>query len=84
MVVADVPLVVANVEGTLLAYRDECADCHGALDGGSLEDGALTCPGCGRSYFLPRAGRSMDDDGYQLGPVPLLRDNGTVKVALSL
>ena len=77
------PLLVANVEGTLLAYRNECADCHGVLDGGQLAGGALTCPGCGRSYFLPRAGRSLDGDDLQLGPVPLLRDNGSVKVALS-
>ena len=28
-----VPLVVANVDGTLLAYRNACADCGGTLDG---------------------------------------------------
>jgi hypothetical protein len=48
-----------------------------------LSGGALTCPGCGRSFFLPRAGRSLDDDGVQLEPVPLLRENGGVRVALS-
>ncbi|HWH43432.1 MAG TPA: NifU family protein [Thermoleophilaceae bacterium] len=77
-----VPLVVANVEGTLLAYRNRCADCGGALDGGALEDGALGCPACGRSYFLPKAGRSMDDDHLQLQPVPLLREQEAIKVAL--
>ena len=77
-----VPLVVANVEGTLLAYRNRCADCGGALDGGALEAGALGCPSCGRSYFLPQAGRSMDDDHLQLQPVPLLRDHEAVKVSL--
>ena len=45
--------------------------------------GALTCPTCARSFFLPRAGRSLDDDGLQLAPVPLLRENGGVRVALS-
>jgi Fe-S cluster biogenesis protein NfuA/nitrite reductase/ring-hydroxylating ferredoxin subunit len=76
-------LVVANVDGTLLAYRDTCAGCAAPLRDGSLEAGALACPTCGRSFFLPRAGRSMDDDRIQLEPVPLLRENGTVKVALA-
>lgn len=77
-----VPLVVANVDGTLLAYRNRCADCESALDGGALEGGALRCPGCGRGYFLPQAGRSMDDDHLQLQPIPLLREAEGIKVAL--
>ena len=81
--VAGAELVVANVGGTLLAYRDVCADCGGALHAGVLLDGALTCPECSRMYFLPRAGRSMDADHLQLDPVPLLRDRGTVKVAVA-
>ncbi|MDQ1686798.1 MAG: hypothetical protein QOC82_3535, partial [Frankiaceae bacterium] len=60
--VAGARLVIANVEGTLLAYRSACASCGGALDGGALSEGALTCPGCGRAFFLPRAGRSLDDE----------------------
>jgi Fe-S cluster biogenesis protein NfuA/nitrite reductase/ring-hydroxylating ferredoxin subunit len=81
--VAGIPLIVGNVEGTLLAYRNHCAGCGGPLHAGALSDGALTCPACGRSFFLPRAGRSLDDDQLQLDPVPLLRENGSVKVALS-
>jgi Fe-S cluster biogenesis protein NfuA/nitrite reductase/ring-hydroxylating ferredoxin subunit len=81
--IAGTKLVVANVDGTLLAYRDACAQCGGALADGVLAEGALRCPGCARSYFLPRAGRSMDDDRLQLEPVPLLREQGRVKVALS-
>ena len=80
--VAGMPLVVANVEGTLLAYRNACASCSGRLDTGELSEGVLTCPSCGRSYFLPRAGRSLDDERIMLGPVPLLRENGSVRVAL--
>ena len=49
----------------------------------SCSAGALACPGCGRSFFLPRAGRSMDDERIQLEPVPLLREQGRVKVALA-
>ncbi len=81
--VAGTELVVANVGGTLLAYRDVCAACGGALHAGELNEGALTCPECTRMYFLPRAGRSMDADDLQLDPVPLLRDRGSVKVAVA-
>jgi Fe-S cluster biogenesis protein NfuA len=77
-------LLVANVDGTLLAYRDACAGCGGPLRDGALASGALRCASCGRSFFLPRAGRSLDDEGLQLEPVPLLREDGVVKVALAL
>jgi nitrite reductase/ring-hydroxylating ferredoxin subunit len=80
--VSGMSLVVANVDGTLLAYRNECAGCGSALDGGALDGGALTCPACARRYFLPQAGRSMDDDHLQLQPVPLLRETEGIKVAL--
>jgi Fe-S cluster biogenesis protein NfuA/nitrite reductase/ring-hydroxylating ferredoxin subunit len=76
-------LLVANIDGALLAYRDRCASCGAALHGGLLLAGALSCPECARSFFLPRAGRSMDDDRMQLEPVPLLREEGRVKVALA-
>jgi Fe-S cluster biogenesis protein NfuA/nitrite reductase/ring-hydroxylating ferredoxin subunit len=81
--VAGSDLFVANVDGTLLAYRDRCASCGAPLHDGLLLAGALSCPECARSFFLPRAGRSMDDDRMQLEPVPLLREEGRVKVALS-
>jgi Fe-S cluster biogenesis protein NfuA/nitrite reductase/ring-hydroxylating ferredoxin subunit len=77
-----VALVVANVDGTLLAYRNACAHCGGALDGGALEGGSLSCPGCGRRFSLPQAGRSLDDASLQLQPVPLLREQEEIKVAL--
>ena len=76
-------LVLANVEGSLLAYRDRCAACGGPLHAGELSAGALACPGCRRTFFLPRAGRSLDDEQLQLDPVPLLREDGAVRVALA-
>lgn len=81
--VAGSDLVVANVDGTLLAYRDRCAGCGAPMHEGLLSAGALACPECRRSFFLPRAGRSLDDEHVQLEPVPLLRDEGRVKVALT-
>jgi Fe-S cluster biogenesis protein NfuA/nitrite reductase/ring-hydroxylating ferredoxin subunit len=81
--VAGHDLVIANVAGTLLAYANACASCGSALDGGALVEGALACPGCGRTFILPRAGRSADDERLQLEPVPLLREDGRVRVALA-
>ena len=77
-------LLVARVEGSLLAYMDSCPNCDSELSGGELSDGVLACPSCARSYFLPRAGRSMDGERLQLGPVPLLQSDGQeVRVALA-
>jgi Fe-S cluster biogenesis protein NfuA/nitrite reductase/ring-hydroxylating ferredoxin subunit len=76
-------LAVANVDGTLLAYRNACAACGGPLDDGRLAGGILSCPGCGRGFDLPRAGRPVEPGVPQLGPVPLLRDpDSGVRVAL--
>jgi Fe-S cluster biogenesis protein NfuA/nitrite reductase/ring-hydroxylating ferredoxin subunit len=76
-------LVVANVAGTLLAYRDVCAGCGAALTAGALLGGLLTCGGCGRRFDLPRAGRCVDDEALMLAPVPLLRNGGPVRVAIT-
>ena len=57
------PVLIAKVSGSLLAYRDSCASCEPQLAGGELKGGVLACPACERRYYLPRAGRSMDDDG---------------------
>jgi Fe-S cluster biogenesis protein NfuA/nitrite reductase/ring-hydroxylating ferredoxin subunit len=80
--VAGMSLFVANVDGTLLAYRNSCASCGGDLTDAELDAGTLACPACGRRYFLPQAGRSMDDDHLQLQPIPLLREAEEIKVAL--
>jgi Fe-S cluster biogenesis protein NfuA/nitrite reductase/ring-hydroxylating ferredoxin subunit len=77
-------IVVAKVEGSLLAYLDSCPSCRGSIADAELHEGMLTCPGCDRRYFLPRAGRSLDDDQLHLGPVPLLASEADgVRVALA-
>ncbi len=81
--VAGIPLLIANVDGTLLAYRDVCAGCGGTVHDGRLQSGTLTCRHCERAFFLPRAGRSLDGDRIQIEPVPLLQEQGHVKVALA-
>jgi Fe-S cluster biogenesis protein NfuA/nitrite reductase/ring-hydroxylating ferredoxin subunit len=76
-------LVVANVEGTLLAYRDRCAGCGAGFEGAQLRAATLVCPACARGFVLTRAGRCSDDDALQLEPVPLLRQGPqVVQVAL--
>jgi Fe-S cluster biogenesis protein NfuA/nitrite reductase/ring-hydroxylating ferredoxin subunit len=82
--VAQQRLVVARIDGTLLAYRDACAACGGSLANAELDGAVLRCPGCARAFLLPRAGRSLEDERIQLEPVPLLRDGGGVRVALAV
>lgn len=78
-------LLVANVDGTMLAYKNSCASCGSSLEGGELSEGVLTCPSCDRKFFLPRAGRSLDEDRLNLVPIPLLYSEGVgVKVALAV
>jgi Fe-S cluster biogenesis protein NfuA/nitrite reductase/ring-hydroxylating ferredoxin subunit len=84
VLVDGVNLVVANVGGTFLAYRNECAGCGGSLDRGELEYGILTCQGCSRSFQLPLAGRLLGgEESLQLIPVPLLAENGGNRVAVA-
>jgi Fe-S cluster biogenesis protein NfuA/nitrite reductase/ring-hydroxylating ferredoxin subunit len=83
LMAADPGLVVANVAGTLLAYRDRCAGCGGPLEHASLIGGTMACPSCKRLFDLPRAGRCVNsgEAALQLDPVPLLRNGGPVRVA---
>jgi len=77
-----VPLLVANVGGTLLAYRNACAGCGAPLHRAELDGGLLTCLGCRRRFELPLAGRAIGED-LQLAPVPLLEDGNQVRVAVA-
>jgi Fe-S cluster biogenesis protein NfuA/nitrite reductase/ring-hydroxylating ferredoxin subunit len=79
--VAGVALVIANVDGTLLAYRDACPNCDSPLHDGTLYGPNLECPGCERQYDITRAGIAVDGTG-QLGPVPLLRDGDEARVSV--
>jgi Fe-S cluster biogenesis protein NfuA/nitrite reductase/ring-hydroxylating ferredoxin subunit len=81
--VTGTPLAVARVEGGLLAFLDRCPGCGSPISDGALADGVLTCAACERGYFLPRAGRSIDDERLLLEPVPLLDGAGGPRVALA-
>jgi Fe-S cluster biogenesis protein NfuA/nitrite reductase/ring-hydroxylating ferredoxin subunit len=76
-----VTLLLANVDGSLLAYRNSCAACGDRLDDGELDGGILCCARCGVQFDLPRAGRAVGGEPLQLAPVPLLSSGG-VRVAV--
>jgi Fe-S cluster biogenesis protein NfuA/nitrite reductase/ring-hydroxylating ferredoxin subunit len=77
-----VALVVANIGGSLVAYRNECAACGERLDRGELEIRMLRCSSCGTDFDLRRAGRAAGDEPLQLTPVPLLEAGG-IRVAVA-
>lgn len=77
-------IMIAEVGGSKLAYKDECAACGKALHDGRLKGGVLHCASCEHRFYLPGAGRSMDGDRLQLEPVPLLADDaGGFKLAVA-
>ncbi len=73
-----VSLLLADVDGSLLAYADECASCGEPLAARAapLEEGMLRCPACEVEFDLPRAGRAAGGEPLQLRPVPLLEAGG--------
>ena len=84
MTVGGTEVLVANVGGTLLAYRNACGWCRTRLDAAAMTpSGLLTCPSCERRFELRRAGRSPDEDALQIAPVPLLRKEGRVRLAVA-
>jgi Fe-S cluster biogenesis protein NfuA/nitrite reductase/ring-hydroxylating ferredoxin subunit len=74
-------LLLANVEGSLLAYRNRCASCGATLHDGELAGPILRCAACGAEFDLRRAGRAAGGEPLQLAPVPLL-ESGGVRVAV--
>jgi Fe-S cluster biogenesis protein NfuA len=74
-------LVVANLDGTLVAYVDRCPACLGSLSAGTLTGDVLRCEG-GHGYDARLAGRALDDGGAHLAPLPLLPEHGAWKVSL--
>jgi Fe-S cluster biogenesis protein NfuA/nitrite reductase/ring-hydroxylating ferredoxin subunit len=71
-----VSLLLARVNGSLLAYRNSCAACGETLQDGELDGGMLRCANCGADFDLPRAGRAAGGEPLQLTPVPLLEAGG--------
>jgi Fe-S cluster biogenesis protein NfuA/nitrite reductase/ring-hydroxylating ferredoxin subunit len=75
------PLLLADVDGSLLAYANACAACGEPLESGELTGGMLRCGACAVEFDLPRAGRAAGGEPLQLQPVPLL-ESGGLRVAI--
>jgi len=76
------PVLFLKLANDLLAYRDSCPGCGAPLSQGELRVADLMCSGCGRGFDARRAGRPLDGSTLHLEPVPLLDEDGVVKVAL--
>jgi Fe-S cluster biogenesis protein NfuA/nitrite reductase/ring-hydroxylating ferredoxin subunit len=81
--VEGLPVLLCSLEDDIYAYRNSCAACGALLDEGRLEDEALTCPACGESYNVRLAGRSLRGESVHLQPLPLLQQNGSLRIAMS-
>lgn len=78
-------VLFCKVDDDILAYRDLCPACARNLEDGVLEGEVLTCTSCGEAYDVRRAGRAVDPQragSLHLAPLPLLKDNGVVQVAV--
>ncbi len=76
-------VLFCSIANTYYAYHNRCANCNEPLEGGTLEGTTLICSSCGRKFDVYHAGRCLDDADLFLEPVPLLLEDGKVKVALS-
>ena len=63
-----------------------CAACGSGLTGAELEGALLACPRCAQRYNVVRAGRGSSGSdkaaGLHLDPLPLLTENGGVRIAV--
>lgn len=74
-------IVMAQVNAQLYAYGPLCPGCGSALASAAVKEAVLTCRRCSSSFDLTAAGRGVDID-MMLDPIPLLTENGTVRVAV--
>ena len=77
-----VELLVARVEGNAARLSRPLRRLRRRARRRRARRGDAACPACERRFFLPRAGRSLDDDRLLLEPVPLLDGAGRSRVAL--
>jgi Fe-S cluster biogenesis protein NfuA/nitrite reductase/ring-hydroxylating ferredoxin subunit len=79
--VSGLPLLFVKLGETFYAYRNTCPGCGQSLEGGTLHGAQLACPACKHHYDVRHAGRCLDSPDLYLEPIPLLVQDGTVKVA---
>jgi Fe-S cluster biogenesis protein NfuA/nitrite reductase/ring-hydroxylating ferredoxin subunit len=76
-------VLICSLEDDLYAYRNSCASCGSLLDQSHLEAEQLTCAVCGQAYNVRLAGRSIQGATLHLQPLPLLQQNGSLRIATS-
>jgi Fe-S cluster biogenesis protein NfuA/nitrite reductase/ring-hydroxylating ferredoxin subunit len=79
--VSGLPLLFVKIEGTFYAYHNACPGCEQSLERAALYGAQLACAACRHHYDVRRAGRCLDSPDLYLEPIPLLVQEGTVKVA---
>ena len=75
-------VVFVGFDDLIYAYRSRCPACTSPLDGATIAHRLLTCPGCGASYDVVRAGRASDGGRAFVEPFPIVRENGRIRVAI--
>jgi len=76
------PLLICKVNDRLYAYRDLCPACNLPLHLGEIKAGLIVCS-LGHRFDVKLAGSSLDNPDLHLDPLPLLTQDGVVKVALA-
>ncbi|NUV67422.1 hypothetical protein G6W57_09880 [Streptomyces sp. CAI-121] len=72
-------LLLVRLPGNLYAYRDRCPGCGADLRTAPLDGEFLSCAGCAARFDVRHAGRG---EGAHLEPLPLLEEDGAVRVAV--
>jgi Fe-S cluster biogenesis protein NfuA/nitrite reductase/ring-hydroxylating ferredoxin subunit len=74
--------ILANIDGSLYAYRNFCPGCGNSVHTGAIDGDHLQCAGCAERFDLRRAGAGSVRADLHLEPLPLLDEDGTVRVAV--
>jgi Fe-S cluster biogenesis protein NfuA/nitrite reductase/ring-hydroxylating ferredoxin subunit len=75
-------IVLCRVGDILYAYDNSCPSCGGAFDASVLRDEILICASCKRGYDVRRAGQCSEASELHLMPLPLISEQGAVKIAV--
>jgi Fe-S cluster biogenesis protein NfuA/nitrite reductase/ring-hydroxylating ferredoxin subunit len=76
------PLLLCKAGDQFYAYYDRCPGCNMPLHLGQLKASVLACH-LDHRYDVQHAGRGLDGNLLHLEPLPLLVQNGIVKIALA-
>lgn len=79
----DVPILLANLDGTIHAVQNRCGESPLPLQFGEIDGSVLVCPWHGCRYDL-RSGRRTDGGAERLAVYPVSVESGRISVALSV